>query len=278
MPEIQTELSRVQCKINDHWRNIADQARRLDILIAETRRRLPEPLNAEQLRTFADEGEKQLSALYVAFEDRYRGRREDIMQRQSFYLPHVRAAAEATGGASFIDIGCGRGEFLELLRANGLSARGLDLNPVMIAECRQRGFEVVEGDARSFLRGLPAASLAGVSGFHIIEHVPFDVLIELFDEALRALAPGGVLIFETPNPANLLVAAERFYMDPTHRNPLPSEMVSFMAEARGFVRVEVLPLHPVPAQRRDYDDPMLALLQDKLYGPQDYGLVAWKAK
>jgi hypothetical protein len=74
------------------------------------------------------------------------------------------------------------------------------------------------------------------------------------------------------------VAAERFYTDPTHRNPLPSEMVSCMAEARGFVRVEVLPLQPVPAQRRDYDEPMLALLQDKLYRPQDYGLVAWKAK
>ena len=265
-------------RLNDHWRYIADQARRLSILINETRRRLPEPLNAEQLRTFDDEGEKQLSALYVTFEDRYRGTREDIMQRQSFYLPYVREAAEASGGAPFLDIGCGRGEFLELLRANGLTARGLDLNAVMVAECRQRGLEATEGSALDFLRELPSDSLGGVTGFHIIEHVPFGVVIELFDEVLRVLAPGGMVIFETPNPANLLVAAERFYMDPTHRNPLPSEMVSFMAEARGFVRVNVLPLHPVSAQRRSYDDPMLALLQDKLYGPQDYGLIAWKAK
>jgi hypothetical protein len=74
-----------------------------------------------------------------------------------------------------------------------------------------------------------------------------------------------------------VVSSERFYLDPAHPSPLPSEMISFMAEARGFVRVTVLPLHPVVGQRRDYDDPMLALLQDKIYGPQDYGLLAWKA-
>ena len=275
--EIQTELARIETKAREHWRHIADQAGRLSILINEARRRLPEKFNAEQLGNFVNEGEKHLSALYVSFEDRYRGTREDILQRQSVYLPFVKEAAEAISGASFVDIGSGRGEFLELLRANGLNGRGLDLNPVMVEECRQRGLEAIEGDALTFLRSLPPASMAGISGFHIIEHLPHRVLIELIDEALRALAPGGLLIFETPNPANLLVAAERFYVDPTHLNPLPSETVSFMAEARGFVRVNVLPLHPVPSQRRDYDDPMLALLQDKLYGPQDYGLIAWKA-
>jgi SAM-dependent methyltransferase len=277
-PEMRAEMTRMDIKAQDLWRHISDQARSLNILINEARRRLPDPLDAEQLRVFTAEGEKLLSALYVSFEDRFRGTREDIMQRQSIYLPHVKEAAGSTGAASFVDIGCGRGEFLELLRANGLSGRGVDLNPVMIAECRERGLEAIEGDALTVLRGLPSASVAGISGFHIIEHVPYRVLIELFDEALRILTPGGLLIFETPNPANLLVAAERFYVDPTHLNPLPSETISFTAEARGFVRVAVLPLHPVPGQLRDYGDPMLALLQDKIYGPQDYGLIAWKAQ
>jgi O-antigen chain-terminating methyltransferase len=278
LTEMQGEAAKFETKFRDHWRNISDQARRLGLLINETRRRMPEPLSAEEISVFASEGEKELSALYVTFEDRYRGSRQDITQRQTVYLPYARQAAEKTGKKAFLDIGCGRGEFVELLRANGLTGRGVDQNPVMVAECRERGLDAVEADALAFLRKAAPASLAGVSGFHIIEHVPHRVLVDLFDEALRALAPGGLLIFETPNPANLLVAAERFYLDPTHLNPLPSEMVAFMAEARGFVRITVLPLHPVANKRRKYDDAMLALLQEKIYGPQDYGLVAWKAQ
>jgi hypothetical protein len=91
------------------------------------------------------------------------------------------------------------------------------------------------------------------------------------------LRPGGLIVFETPNPSNWQVASERFYYDPTHRNPLPSELVAFLTEARGFSRVEVWPLHPMdPLVQREYSDPMLELLRQKLFGPQDYGIVAWK--
>lgn len=276
--ELKAAVSDFEAKFRNHWRHIADQTRRLNVLIAEVRKRLPEPIGPEQLQTFLDEEASQLSAFYATFEDRYRGSREDIMQRQCYYLEYVREAAESAGTNSFVDVGCGRGEFLELLRTNGMAGRGLDLNPIMVAECEERGLEAHLGDALDYLGSIPTGSLAGVSAFHIIEHLPLEKMVQFFDEALRALAPGGILICETPNPANLFVAAERFYIDPTHRNPLPSEMISFLVEARGFVNVKVLPLHPVSSERRDYDDPMLALLQEKIYGPQDYGVIGWRAR
>ena len=259
-------------------RRAADQGRRLDLLIAEARSRLPQPLSSEQIETFKDVGKDLLGALYVDFEDRFRGERSDIARRQRVYLEHVRDAAAQTGITSFLDVGCGRGEFLELLKDAGFEPRGVDSNSVMVALCRDLGLEATKADGICYLREAPGGQLAGVSGFHIIEHIPFDALIQLLDAALYALAPGGVLILETPNPANLLVAAERFYSDPTHRNPLPSEMMAFMVEARGFVDVQVVPLHPIDHLPRQYDDPMLALLQEKLYCAQDYGIVARKSK
>ena len=86
-----------------------------------------------------------------------------------------------------------------------------------------------------------------------------------------------MLILETPNPANLLVAAERFYLDPTHRNPLPSELTAYLMQSRGFADIEILPLHPLQMERREYTDPMLGLVQEKLYGPQDYGAIGRKS-
>jgi O-antigen chain-terminating methyltransferase len=266
--------TRARTRLNDQWRHISDQNRRLDVLISEARRRLPAQFDSSQIERLSEEAESHLNALYLSFEDRYRGSREDIRRRQSFYLSYLQAAATRTGKLACLDVGCGRGEFLELLKSAGLEPQGLDLNSVMVEECKRLGLEANLGDAVDYMRALPEGSLAAVSAFHLVEHLPFDRVIVLIDEALRALVPGGVLILETPNPANLLVAAERFYYDPTHRNPLPSEMLSFMVEARGFVDVQVNHLHPVDAEKRSYDDPMLALLQDKIYGPQDYGIVA----
>jgi O-antigen chain-terminating methyltransferase len=273
--QIQTDTNDLRSRVNNHWRSIADQKLRLDVLLAEARKRLPEPFDAAQLQAIASERSHLLDAFYVSFEDRYRGTREDIKNRQAVYLPHARTAAETTG-ADLVDIGCGRGEWLELLRENGLTASGIDLNRIMIEECHSRGLNATLGDAIEILKTRPDRSLGAVTGFHIIEHIPFDVLVTLFDEVLRVLKPGGMVLFETPNPANLLVAAERFYMDPTHLNPLPSDLVSFIAMARGFSRVEVLELHPVDWQRRDYEDPMLDLLERKLFGPQDYSIIGWK--
>jgi O-antigen chain-terminating methyltransferase len=217
-------------------------------------------------------------AFYVAFEDRFRGTREDIKQRVSIYLPIVRAAGAGVAEAPVLDVGCGRGEWLELLREEQLQARGVDVNPVAVAGCRARGLDVVAADALDHLRALPDASLGAISAIHVIEHMPFAQLVELFDEAHRVLRPAGAAIFETPNPENLVVGACNFYYDPTHERPLPPEPFRYILESHGFERVEIMRLHPdvhgadlsfLPAE-------LAAVLAQRLFGPQDYALVGYR--
>jgi len=188
-------------------------------------------------------------------------------------------AGIGTPAMPVLDVGCGRGEWLELLRDRQLHARGVDLNRAMIADCRQRGLEVIESDAIKYLGGLPEASVGAVTGFHLIEHLPLEVLFELWDAALQALKPGGVAIFETPNPNNLFVSTRYFYLDPTHRHPIPPQLGQFLAESRGFRRVEILELHPWPETHwvdTRTGGEVAARFNECFYGPQDYAIVGWK--
>lgn len=263
--------------LTDHWRNIVDQKLRMEAFLTTHTESAPPAQRAES-ELFSGEKAHLLDALYLSFEDRYRGTRAEIKERQRFYLPLIEACAAVTDSAPVIDVGCGRGEWLELLAEYGIAARGYDLNRIAVEECRERGLDAQLEDALAALAKLPDASCAAITGFHIIEHIPFETIVELLDQGLRVLRPGGLIVLETPNPANLVVAAERFYFDPTHRNPLPSELSSYLLKSRGFQDVQVLPLHPVRwDSRREYEDPMLAYLQDKLFGPQDYGVVGRKA-
>ena len=120
--------------------------------------------------------------------------------------------------------------------------------------------------------------LEWVDGIPIIEHVPLDELITLLDETVRVLTSGGVAIFETPNPRNVLVGSHTFYLDPTHRNPLPSAVMQFLAEARGLCRVEILELHPCPkaAHVQDAELDVAKRFNEYFYGPQDYAVIGWK--
>ena len=242
---------------------VAAQQRRIGLMLHALRDRVPASVDAEDDHT--------LDELYLQFEDRFRGSRADIKERQRTYLPRLRAAA---AGRPILDIGAGRGEFLELLRDEGIVGRGVDTNVAMVAACRDAGMDCVEGDALTYLAGQPAGSLGAVTGFHIVEHVPFKVVVRIMDEALRALAPGGIILFETPNPANILTASRYFYLDPTHRNPLPGEMMAMIAEARGFVDAEVVPLHPMAARFPGTDRQLASALDAIFHGPQDYALIA----
>jgi O-antigen chain-terminating methyltransferase len=274
-----TELQRdLSTRLLDHWRAIADQKLRSEALMAIMQARSPPAIDGAESNSIRRETEHLLDPLYLSFEDRYRGSRSDVKERHRVYLRRVEDCVRATGAGAVIDLGCGRGEWLELLSEAGIAVAGYDLNRIAVEECRGRGLNAVLGDGLLALQRESESSLSVITAFHLIEHLAFETLVSMLDHALRALRPGGLLILETPNPANLLVAAERFYLDPTHRNPLPSELVSYLLGARGFANIEVLPLHPVnwPTDR-EYEDPMLKLLHDKLFGPQDYGAIACKA-
>lgn len=180
--------------------------------------------------------ELDIDDLYVSFEDKFRGNFEEITARQRVYIPYIEEVVKEAGKGEIIDLGCGRGEWLELLKEQGFTARGVDSNRIMTSLCRKRHLKVDQDDALDFLRSLPANSAISVTGMHLIEHIPFKGLVELFDQVLRVLKPGGVLILETPNPRNILVGAGDFYRDPTHTQPIFPDSLGFIAETRGFVR------------------------------------------
>ena len=269
------ELERIGLRLKT---NLGLQERRLTMFLEEARKRLPDPLSQEQLQIMAEEERHALDALYVSFEDQFRGSREDIKERLRVYLPTLKQAQLGTDEMPVLDVVCGRGEWLELLKEQSLRAQGIDVNRILVEECQRQGLEVIERDVIVYLRTLPDASLGAVTGFHIIEHLPFEVLVKLMDETVRVLKPGGVAIFETPNPENVLVGSYTFYLDPTHRNPLPSAVVKFMAEARGLCRVEVMPLHALEAYRvEEAGLEITKRFNEYFYGPQDYAVVGWKA-
>lgn len=181
-----------------------------------------------------DTGSGVLDAHYVSFEDTFRGDHDDIKARAEHYLTTLADAGIKAGDGLIVDLGCGRGEWLEVLAENGYAGRGVDSNGVMVGEALALGLDVAEQDAIAYLRGLDSDSLAAVTSMHLVEHLPYEVLIRLLDEALRVLRPGGLLILETPNPENLTVGSYWFYMDPTHRNPIPPALLKWVVEARGF--------------------------------------------
>jgi SAM-dependent methyltransferase len=270
-------VKRTEAIVAANRRDLIDQQRRLSLILEDVRRRLPHYLAPGDLERLEAEDDHSLDALYVAFEDRFRGTRAEIKERQRVYLPLLAEANAGTEDRPIVDVGAGRGEFLELLKEAGLTARGVDLNRRMAEMCAEAGLDCVADDAIAYLARLPSDSLGAVTGFHIIEHLPFKALVRLLDESLRALRSGGLVIFETPNPGNVLVGSRQFYLDPTHRNPIPGETAAMIAEARGFVRVSIKELHPMGVSFAARDAVLAEQLDRLFHGPQDYALIARKA-
>ena len=213
---------------------------------------------------------------YKAFEDRYRGAREVIAERLRAYLPFLEplAALYAGAPARALDIGCGRGEWLEVAASAGFEASGVDIDDGMLAACRERGLAVHTADGLQTMRAMADASLAMVSAFHVVEHIPFDDVRALVAEALRVLQPGGLLILETPNPENVGVGANSFYRDPSHVRPLPPELLSFAAEHAGFARQIVVRLQEPAELHRNVPVGVRHVLEGV---SPDYAVVAQKA-
>lgn len=228
----------------------------------------------QQSQSLLLEPDHLLDYLYVSFEESFRGTRADIKNRIEVYLPYVRKVGAGSADSPILDLGCGRGEWLEFCHEENLMARGIDSNRIMVELSRALGLDVIEADLLDYLRMHGTNNFGAITAFHIAEHLSFGQLIAFFDGAFRALKPGGMLIVETPNPDNIVVACRNFYQDPTHRNPLPNSTLAFIAKARGFADLEILPLNPVPESARD--PAVTGKLSDLIYGPQDYALIGQK--
>ena len=177
---------------------------------------------------------------YVGFEDLYRGSTDDISRRLTGYLD------DFSGASDVLDIGCGRGEFLELLRERGIDARGLDSNHEMVEVCRQRGLVCDESDALTFLEGLDDAALGGLFAAQVVEHLEPSYLLKLLDTAYLKLRPGSRMILETINVASWSAFFHSYIRDITHERPLHPETLEYLVSASGFQSVHIRYLSPYP--------------------------------
>jgi len=217
-----------------------------------------------------------LDLFYLKFENKFRGSRKDIKQRVSIYLPYLQELPYNKENINILDIGCGRGEWLELLKENGYRAKGIDINTLMVDKAKDFNLDVEERDVIEYLKQQKDNSITVITGFHVIEHLTFDTLIKLFEESYRVLKKGGMIIFETPNPENILVGSQFFYSDPTHINPLVPNTVKFIIEFFSFNNIEIKRLHKYSdyyeLTAEDEDNFMSKLL----YNEMDFAVIGYK--
>lgn len=235
-------------------------------------------LEQDSVQGLSPEQQQRWEQFYLNFENSFRGDREAIKQRlataySEIIRPFRESSIETGNKHQVLDIGSGRGEWLEYLKEAGLPAYGIDINQTMAQDCERLGLEVLEADGLTHLASLEAHSLSVISAFHVAEHLPIHRLLALVAEAQRVLKPNGLAIFETPNPENLSVGACNFYLDPTHLNPLPPPLLQFIFQQAGFERVEILRLHPMSADEHAIYHPYLKTM---FFGHQDYAILAWK--
>jgi len=206
---------------------------------------------------------------YGRFAERFRGAEEYVKNGQRFYLPYF------TGRREVLDIGCGRGEFLELMREAGVPARGIDASRESVDLCRQKGLDAERADLFAYLADLPEASLDGILSAQVVEHLPPERLPEMIRLAASRLRRDSVLAIETPNPECLAIFASHFYLDPTHTRPVPHPLLSFYMEEYGLGGIEVHRLSPAIESM-----PALAGLpedfRDAFFGGLDYAIVGRK--
>ncbi len=277
-PQLRSALDDVRRDLTEFRHALLDQQYRVSALLDESRRRMPTPPEERRVELQREQGHL-LDVFYASFENRFRGAQEQIKRLFEIYVPIVRDAGAGTAAEPVLDVGCGRGEWLDLLRESGLMASGVDSNRVTIRQCRERGLDVAEGDAIEYLQALRSDSMGAITAMHVVEHLSFERLVALLDEILRVLKSGGLMILETPNPENLLVGACNFWFDPTHQRPLPPSTLEFLAQARGFTAVEIRRLHPYPeSELLTEGTPMVQQrINEVLYGAQDYAVVARKS-
>jgi SAM-dependent methyltransferase len=236
--------------------------------MAELSRRLERLERAEADRRF------RASFAAADFEAAFRGSEDDLKSR------YQGLADRFAGHQSVLDIGCGRGEFIELLSHIGVSARGIELDGALAEEARLRGLDVEWGDGLAALGALPDGSLGGLVLLQVIEHLSAQALVDLVSFAAEKVAPGGLVVMETINPQSLYVYARALYLDPTHQRPVHPGYLSFLFEQAGFSKVSIEWRSPPPADEvlahtgQPEVDANVDRLNQLLFGPQDYALIA----
>ena len=237
-------------------------------------------VNVVERTTQSDRSDvRQVSMLNL--ETEFRGPEELIRERQQQYVPLF------AGRSRVLDVGCGRGEFLGLLRESGIDAVGIDLDADMIAHCRSLGHQVVRVDALAHLRSVGPGTLGGIFCAQVLEHLPPGDVVALVSHAARTLRPGGVLVLETVNPRSF-AALSSFFLDLTHVRPYESLTIEYLMAASGFVEFGKRFLYPDDAR-----DALASALQaalghgeryaslardvaDKLYGPHAYAIWGYR--
>ena len=219
---------------------------------------------------------------YESFENHFRGTKEEIRAKQEEYLPYIKK------GSRVIDLGSGRGEFLELLKENGFDACGVERYEKFATETANRGLNVVQADAIEYIKQLEEESVGTITAFQVAEHLDTVQLLELIITAYEKLEKGGVLIMETPNPRCLSIYTNSFYLDSTHTKPIHPKAMEYYAEVAGFSNISTL---YTKSSRVPYELPLIpegtfddtqkynngiSLLSDLIWGSQDYALIAKK--
>ena len=233
--------------------------------------RPPEPERREEAPPEAADGASPASVSfdYGRFAERFRGPEEYVQSGQRFYLPYF------SGCQNVLDIGCGRGEFLQMMRAEGVPAKGIDLSQESVAICRSKGLEAEAADLFVYLADLPEASLDGIFCAQVVEHLAPARLPEMIRLCASRLARNGVIALETPNPECLAIFATHFYLDPTHQRPVPHPLLAFYLEEFGIGRIEVKKLSPAAESM-----PSLASLpedfREAFFGGLDYAILGRK--
>ena len=243
-------------------------------------------IKAQNHRELPDCPKEQISAYgeidYFDFENYFRGSRQDIKQRQSIYIPYF------TNKHRVIDLGCGRGEFLELLKENNISYTGVDSYQEFADYCEAKELNVICADAVQYLASIENGSLGGIFAAQIIEHLSNEYLIYLCHLAYEKLENGAFLIMETPNPMCLSIYTNSFYMDLSHQKPVHPKMMEYLLKREGFRKIDIL---YTEESKSGYRLPLLKsdgahnisefnsginVLSDLLFGSEDYAIIAQK--
>ena len=219
--------------------------REVERLVSTPNSQLPKATDPAATTSATDAFQQSLDAYkYVGFEDQFRGSQETIRARLEGYVPMFEGASDV------LDVGCGRGEFLDLLQRNGISARGIDLNPEMVEVCRARGLDVSHADAVSYLEAQPDESLGGLLAAQVVEHLKPAYLVRFLELAHQKLRPGSTIVLETLNPACWVAFFDSFIRDITHVWPLHPDTLRYLVLASGFTSASIEFRSPVEPKHK----------------------------